>query len=81
MTDSKNTEAEATAVDEGVQNALPMDARWYRREARKKLIGKSGMNAEQKRARVEAARDLLNKALEAMDAEANVVKGEVEADD
>lgn len=81
MNDMTNTEAEATAVDEGVQNALPFDARWYRREARKKLIGKSGMTAEQKRARVESARDLLNKALELMDAEANVVKGEVEADD
>lgn len=84
MNDMKNTEAEATAVDEGVQEALAVPAptaRWYRREARRLMIGKSGLSEAQKLSRVKEAHTLLGNAIALMEAEANVVAGEVEADD
>lgn len=66
MTDTKNTEAEQEAVDSGVQAELPKDARWHRREARRLMVGRGGMTANQKRERVERARDHLNEALTLM---------------
>lgn len=44
----KNTEQEMVAVDAGVQDALPKDARWHRREARRLLGGKSGLTNDEK---------------------------------
>jgi len=62
----KNTEAEKAAVDEGVQAALPKDARWHRREARRLLWGKKGMADEQKIERLERAYDHLAEAIHLM---------------
>lgn len=62
--DTKNTEAEATAVDEGVQEALAAPtARWHRREARKSLIGRSGLSNEEKVAQMKKAIAHLNAAV------------------
>ncbi len=64
--DTKNTEAEATAVDEGVQKEIPKDARYHRRAARKLLIGKKGLSKKAKYrqitraiAHLEKARDMI----------------------
>lgn len=63
MTDMKNTEHEKQAVDKGVQDALPKDARWHRREARRLLAGKSGLTDTQKIERMQRAAKHLNAAL------------------
>lgn len=68
MSDFQNTEAEQVAVDDGVQDALPEDARWHRREARKLLIGKSGMTDSQKIESLSAAMGHLKSALALMEA-------------
>lgn len=62
-----NTEAEKVAVDEGVQAALPKDARWHRREARRLLIGKSGMSDEKKVMRMKRAIAELEAAVKMME--------------
>lgn len=59
-------EDEATAVDEGVQEALPKDPRWHRRQARKLLIGTSGLTNAQKIARLKQAVEHLNTAVQMM---------------
>ena len=62
MSEFMASQAEAEAVDAGVQDALPKDARWHRREARKLLVGKSGLTAEEKVERIDLAIELLEKA-------------------
>lgn len=62
-----NTPEEQEAVDKGVQDALPQDARWHRREARRLLVGKKGMTDEQKIARVIRAQNHLAIALDMME--------------
>lgn len=57
------SEQEATAVDPGVQDALPKDARWHRREARRLLIGKKGMSHAKKIERMQRAIDHLSEAI------------------
>ena len=61
-----NTEAEMVAVDAGVQAALPKDARWFRRNARSLMIGRSGLSNEQKIARMEQAIESLQAAVKIM---------------
>jgi hypothetical protein len=76
MNDMMNTEAEATAVDEGVQAVLPPSARYERRQARKLLIGVSGLTEEQKIERMEQAVAHLNKAIDLMKNPPVVVQAE-----
>jgi hypothetical protein len=59
----QNTQAEKEAVDKGVQQALPQDARWHRREARRLLVGKPGLTNEQKVKRMQRAKEHLETAI------------------
>lgn len=67
MNEMQNSPEEMAAVDKGVQAALPKDARWFRREARRLLIGKEGLDAAGKIERMKRARAALDKAIALME--------------